>query len=75
MIPHQAKGMHLPGSLGAGLAQRNDEAVAVGVIAKNVLAPIAAAEHVIDRAGKLKTEFAGHAATIWKAIGVVNTLD
>jgi hypothetical protein len=75
MISHQAKGVHLPGSLGARLGERGQEALAIGVIAKDVLAPVTAAEHVINRTGELQTEFTRHAATIRKGIRVVNTLD
>lgn len=50
MVRHQDAGMHLPASLGAGIAGGFDEALAIPVIHKNRLPPVAASHQVIAQA-------------------------
>ena len=64
MIGHQAKGLNLPSRLGATLRQRFEEQRPVSVIQKNSLTPVAAIHHMINRAGKLDSQLASHAANI-----------
>jgi hypothetical protein len=52
--------MHLPGHLGAGFPQRGDETLAVKVIVKDWLAPVATIHHMINRTGILDPQLPGH---------------
>jgi hypothetical protein len=60
MIPHQAVGVDWPAGLGAGFGEGLQKATTIRVILKNRLAPVAAIQDVIDRAGIFHSEFARH---------------
>jgi hypothetical protein len=49
MIVHQAIGMHLPPRLETDLTERTQKLLAIRIIVKNRLAPIAPAHHVVAR--------------------------
>ena len=53
MIRHEDIGVNLPARLGASLAQRVDEALAIRVIHDDQLAPVTAIHDVINRASIL----------------------
>ena len=60
MIPHQAVGVDWPAGLGAGFGEGLQKATTIRAILKNRLAPVAAIQDVIDRAGIFHSEFACH---------------
>jgi hypothetical protein len=49
MIPHQAPGMRLPPGFAAGFRQRLEKIMAVHLIQKNSLPPIAPAHDMVNR--------------------------
>ena len=51
--------MNLPARLGANLAQRFDEALAIRIIHENPLAPVTAIHDVINRADLLDSQLPG----------------
>jgi hypothetical protein len=51
MIPHQTPRLHLPARLDANLPERFQKPLPIRVILENLLAPIPAIHHVINRAG------------------------
>jgi len=51
VIRHEAEGMNLPTSLGARLAQRVEELLAILVIPEKLLAPVATVHYVVNRTG------------------------
>jgi len=53
VIGHQTKGMHLPGRFSANISERLQERFAILVVAKDVLATIAAAHDMVNRSRKL----------------------
>ena len=53
--------MNLPARLGANLAQRLGEALAIRIIHEDQLAPVTAIHDVINRASILDSQLAGHA--------------
>jgi hypothetical protein len=73
MIAHQTKGMYLPAGFGASLAQRGEEPLPILIIAENGFPPVAAAHHMINRAGILDSNLARHAGTMIFPPRVVNT--
>ena len=60
MIRHQDVGVNLTTRPGARLAQRLDETLAIRVIHKDLLTPVAAIHEMVDRAGILDSQLAGH---------------
>lgn len=62
MIAHQQIRMHAPSGARAGSRQRREEALPILVILIDRFAPVAAIEHVIDRARKFHSGFSGHAS-------------
>src|SRR5208337_906095 len=60
MVAHQTPGMHLPAGLAASLARRLREPSPVRLIPHDVLAPVPAVHHMINRAGIFQPELARH---------------
>ena len=60
MIRHEDAGVNLPARLGTNLAQRLDEALAIPIILEDRLAPVTAIHDVLNRAGILDSQLAGH---------------
>src|SRR6185436_12347878 len=52
MIRRQAKRMHLPGCLRAGIGKNLEEGLPVHVVAENVVSAVPATHDVIDRSGE-----------------------
>src|SRR5207249_6911673 len=73
MISHQAPGMDLPISFGAGLAEGLQKQLPVFIASKNVLAVIAAVHHMINRAFILDSEFSCHRRRLRHRPQSVNT--
>jgi len=61
MIRHEDIGVNLPARLGANLAQRLNEALAIRIIHEDPFAPVTAIHDVINRASLLDSQLAGHA--------------
>ena len=61
MIRPEDIGVNLPVRLGANLAQRLDEALAIRIIPEDQFAPVTAIHDVINRASILDSQLAGHA--------------
>ena len=59
MIRHEDIGVNLPARLGASLAQRVDEALAIRIIHEDPFAPVTAIHDVINRASILDSQLAG----------------
>ena len=59
MIRPEDRGVNLPIRLGANLAQRLDEALAIRIIHENPFAPVTAIHDVINRASTLDSQLAG----------------
>ena len=59
MIRHEDIGVNLPARLGANLAQRVDEALAIRIIDEDQFAPVTAIQDVINRASILDSQLAG----------------
>ena len=53
MIRHEDIGVNLPARLGASLAQRLNESLAIRIVHENPLAPVTAIHDVINRASIL----------------------
>ncbi len=64
MIAHQAKGMYLPAGFYAGLGQGFDEVVPVHVVEEDVIPLVATTHDMVNRAGILESQFAGHGQSI-----------
>ena len=64
MIRHEDIGVNLPVRLGANLAQRFDEALAIRIIHEDPFAPVIAIHDVINRASILDSHFAGHPGSV-----------
>ena len=56
MIRHEDIGVNLPARLGASLAQRVDEALAIRIIHEDQFAPVTAIHDVINRASILDSQ-------------------
>jgi hypothetical protein len=56
--------VNLPTGLGASLAQRVDEALAIRIIHEDPFAPVTAIHDVINRASILDSQLAGHEGTV-----------
>jgi hypothetical protein len=59
MIRHEDIGVNLPARLGASLAQRVDEALAIRIIHEDQFAPVTAIHHVINGVSLLDSQLAG----------------
>ena len=59
MIRREDIGVNLPTRLGASLAQRLNEALAIRIIHEDQLAPVTAIHDVINRASILDSQLAG----------------
>jgi hypothetical protein len=62
VVGHEAIGMDLKAGFFAGFGKGLEEIVTVHILEENILATIASAHDVIDRAGKLHSIFAWHRA-------------
>jgi hypothetical protein len=60
MIRHEDIGVNLPARFVASLAQRLNQALAIGIIHDDPFAPITAIHDVINRARILDSQLAGH---------------
>jgi hypothetical protein len=58
--PDSDIGVNLPARLGARLAQRLNEALAIRIIHEDPFAPVTAIHDVINRASTLDSQLAGH---------------
>ena len=67
MIRHEDIGVDLPAGLGAHLDQGLDKALAVRIVEEDRLPPVAAIHGVVDRAGILDSQLAGHNARAIRA--------
>ena len=72
MIRHEDIGVNLPARLGASLAQRLDEALAIRVIQEDRPTAVPAIHNVVNRAGILDSQLAGHARRMPRAQLYVN---
>ena len=59
-IRHEDIGVNLPARLGASLARRLNEALAIRIIHKDQFAPVTAIHDEINRASTLDSQLAGH---------------
>jgi hypothetical protein len=59
MIRHEDIGVNLPARLGANLAQRLNEALAIRIIHEDQLAPVTAIHDMINRASLLDSQLPG----------------
>ena len=64
MIRHEDIGVNLPTRLGASLAQRLNEALAIRIIHEDQLAPVTAIHDVINRASILDSQLPGHVRSV-----------
>ena len=64
MIRHEDIGVNLPARLGANLAQRLNEALAIRIIHEDHFAPVTAIHDVINSASVLDSQLAGHAGGV-----------
>ena len=64
MIRHEDIGVNLPARLGANLAQRVDEALAIRIIHEDQFAPVTAIYDVINRASILDSQLASHTGRV-----------
>ena len=60
MVRHETEAVHLPPRLLAALPQRRKEPVSVSVVAKNLLAMIATAHHVVNGVRILYSQLPSH---------------
>ena len=60
VVPHQAIGVHLKTGLLTGFRQRLEKVLAIDIIVENVLPPVPAAHHVVDRPRILDANLARH---------------
>jgi hypothetical protein len=72
VIGHQAEGMDLPAGLATRLVQGGEETLAILVAAEDVFTPVAPVHQVIDGAGVLHSELAGHGRDSGAAAAPVN---
>jgi len=61
MIRHEDIGVNLPARLGANLAQRLNEALAIRIIREDQFAPVTAIHDEINGVSLLDSQLAGHA--------------
>ncbi len=72
MIRHEDIGVNLPARLGANLAQRLNEALAIRIIHEDQFAPVTAIHDVLNRASILDSQLAGHAGGVALAALCIN---
>jgi hypothetical protein len=72
MIRHEDIGVNLPARLGASLAQRVDEALAIRIIHEDPFAPVTAIHDVINRASLLDSQLAAHARGVALVASLTN---
>ncbi len=72
MIRYEDVGVNLPAGLGASLGKSFNEAMAVHIVLEDRLAPVAAIHDVVDRAGILDAQLAGHDGRVARAASRVN---
>jgi hypothetical protein len=72
MIRHEDIGVNLPARLGASLAQRVDEALAIRVIHEDPFAPVTAIHDVINRASILDSQLAGQTGGVALVASLAN---
>ena len=72
MIRHEDIGVNLPARLGASLAQRVDEALAIRIIHEDPFAPVTAIHDVINRANLFDSQLAGRAGRVALAALCIN---
>ncbi len=72
MIWHEDIGVNLPARLGASLAQRLDEALAIRVIHEDPFAPVSAIHDVVNRARALDSQLTGHVGRVASAGLLIN---
>jgi hypothetical protein len=63
-VRHEDIGVNLPARLGANLAQRLNEALAIRIIHGDQFAPVTAIHDVINRASLLDSQLAGHGGRV-----------
>jgi hypothetical protein len=72
MIRHEDIGVNLPARLGANLAQRLNEALAIRIIHEDPFAPVTAIHDEINRSSLLDSQFAGHARGVALVASLAN---
>ena len=72
MIRHEDIGVNLPARLGANLAQRLDEALAIRIIHGDQFAPVTAIHDVVNRTSLLDSQLAGHTKRVALAALCIN---
>ena len=72
MIRHEDIGLNLPSRLGASLAQRVNEALAIRIIDEDQFVPVTAIHDVINRASILDSQLAGHSKRVALAALCIN---
>jgi hypothetical protein len=72
MIRHEDKGVNLPARLGASLAQRLNEALAIRIVHENQFAPVTAIHDVINRASILDSQLADQTGGVALAALYIN---
>ena len=73
MIRHEDIGVNLPARLGANLAQRFDEALAIRIIHEDQFAPVTAIHDVINPASLLDSQLADQTGGVALAALHINT--
>ena len=64
MVGHEAVSVDLPGGFMAGLSEGFEEILAIHIIEENILAAVAAAHDVINRAWIFNAKLAGHGRSL-----------
>ena len=72
MIRHEDIGLNLAARLGASLAQRVDESLAIRIIHEDQFAPVTAIHDVINRASILDSQLASHDGRVALAASYIN---
>jgi len=72
MIRHEDIGVNLQARLSGSLAQRFDEALAIRIINEDQFEPVTAIHDVINRAGILDSQLAGHTRGVALAALYIN---
>ena len=71
-IRHEDIGVNLPARLGANLAQRLNEALAIRIIHEDPFAPVTAIHDVINRASLLDSQLAGQTGGVALVASLAN---
>jgi hypothetical protein len=72
MIRHEDIGVNLPARLGANLAQRLNEALAIRIIHEDPFAPVTAIHDEINRSSLLDSQFAGQTGGVALVASLAN---